>query len=375
MSIPDSAATGDTPSAADLTSVPYQLDRLGVVMRPHPEDPDEVGGVLNPGGVRAPNGDFLLFPRLVALGNYSRVGIARVLYDDERLPYDVERLGIALEPKEPYELNDWTGGGCEDARVNYVEALGIYVMTYAAFGCQGPRCAMAVSRDLASWTRLGLIDFAPILGTDMNIYSNKDHMLFPEPVQGPDGQPSLALLHRPMYEIWEGDLATHNKPIPSPSHVTDPRWAIWISYCPLADADWANPVPGAAPRAPTFAHHHILAAPRDHWEAVRIGAGTPPIRLNGDWFTIYHGVEAIPGHGLLPVNRYSAGALVLDSEDPRRITYRSSSPILEPGVPEEVYGVVGNVVFPTAIDQHDRYLDVYYGMADDFIGAARMAIP
>ncbi|MGH2387030.1 MAG: glycoside hydrolase family 130 protein [Chloroflexota bacterium] len=374
MTISDRAAGEGSASFADPTPIPYQLERLGVVMRPHPDDPDEAGGVLNPGGVRAPNGDFLLFPRLVALGNYSRIGVARVVYDSERVPYGVERLGIALEPTEPYERNDWTGGGCEDARVNYVEALGVYVMTYAAFGPNGPHCAMAVSRDLASWTRLGLIDFAPILGTDMNIYSNKDHMLFPDVVEGPDGQPSIALLHRPMYEIWEGDLATHNKPVLCPSNVTDPRWAIWISYCPLADADWANPGHGTPLRAPTFSHHHILAAPRDHWESVRIGAGTPPIQLNGSWFTIYHGVEAIPGHGLLPAYRYSAGALVLDLQDPREIIHRSVTPILEPGTPEEVYGVVANVVFPTAVDQHDTYLDVYYGMADDYIGAARMTI-
>jgi predicted GH43/DUF377 family glycosyl hydrolase len=36
---------------------------------------------------------------------------------------------------------------------------------------------------------------------------------------------------------------------------------------------------------------------------------------------------------------------------------------------------VDNVVFPTAVDQHEVYLDVYYGMADGYIGAARMTVP
>ncbi len=353
---------------------PFQLERQSIVMRPDPDNPHEAGGVLNPGGVRTPSGDYLLFPRLVALGNYSRVGVARVIHDSAGVPQDVERLGIALEPTAPYERNDWTGGGCEDARVNYVESLGVYVMTYAAFGPDGPHSAMAISKDLMSWTRLGLIEFTPILGTDMNRYTNKDHMLFPEAVVGPDGRLSIALIHRPAYEYWAGDLATHNRPLLPPPNITDPRWSIWISYCPLEDADWANPQPGSAIKPPVFSHHQVLIAPLEQWESVRIGAGTPPIRLAAGWLMFYHGIEAIPSHGLLPTNRYTAAALLLDAQDPRTVLYRSSSPVLEPGVHEELYGVVGNVVFPTAVDQHDTYLDVYYGMADDCIGAARMVI-
>jgi hypothetical protein len=39
----------------------------------------------------------------VAEGNYSRIGIARVGFDDVGDPISVERLGIALEPTEPFE--------------------------------------------------------------------------------------------------------------------------------------------------------------------------------------------------------------------------------------------------------------------------------
>jgi len=37
---------------------------------------------LNPAAVRSPDGKLYLFPRLVAKGNYSRIGIARVLFND-----------------------------------------------------------------------------------------------------------------------------------------------------------------------------------------------------------------------------------------------------------------------------------------------------
>jgi len=36
---------------------------------------------------------------LVAKGNYSRIGIARVQFDESGDPCGVERLGIALEPE------------------------------------------------------------------------------------------------------------------------------------------------------------------------------------------------------------------------------------------------------------------------------------
>jgi predicted GH43/DUF377 family glycosyl hydrolase len=70
--------------------------------------------------------------------------------------------------------------------------------------------------------------------------------------------------------------------------------------------------------------------------------------------------------------QYSAGALVLDPRDPRRVLYRSPEPTLAPELDEERAGVVSDVVFPTAVDKHERYLDVYYGMADACIGVARM---
>ena len=57
----------------------FKLKRLGVVMAPEPGDPLEIDGVLNPAVIRGPDGQLYLFPRLVAQGNYSRIGIARVV--------------------------------------------------------------------------------------------------------------------------------------------------------------------------------------------------------------------------------------------------------------------------------------------------------
>ncbi|GAC1432675.1 MAG: glycosidase [Chloroflexota bacterium] len=347
-----------------LTAVPapFQLHRQGVVMRPAAGAPWEEGGVLNPGGARSRDGrDYYLFPRLVAEPNYSRVGIARVLYDGHGMPAGVERLGLALEPTEDYERNPVTGGGCEDPRVTFLPALRGYVMAYAAYGPRGPRVAFAFSTDLVHWRKTGLARFAGERGVDWNGYPNKDAYLFPEPVAAPDGRLSLVLIDRPMY----GGAGAGGRP-DLPRGVTDSRYAMWVSFLPLDEVRLS----GDGPLFGTFAQRRMLIAPTDGWQQFRLGGGTPPVRTPRGWLTLYHGVAGRPG-----AVRYSAGALVLDPRRVWKVLYRSPRPILEPLVAEERRGVVADVVFPTAVDERDGRLDVYYGMADQAIGVASMDLP
>ena len=175
----------------------FELQRLGLVMEPEPGNALEAEGVLNPAAVRGRDGQLYLFPRLVARGNYSRIGIARVRFNEAGDPMSVERLGIALEPEAEYELRP-NGGGCEDPRITFVEPLQRYVMTYTALSPKGPRIALAMSEDLFHWERLGLAIFMPYEGVDFNNVANKDALLFPVAICDPDGQPAMALIHRPL---------------------------------------------------------------------------------------------------------------------------------------------------------------------------------
>ena len=117
------------------------------------------------------------------------------------------------------------------------------------------------------------------------------------------------------------------------------------------------------------------------WERLKIGSGTPPILTKHGWLIVYHGVSeivdpSIEGHPLC----YSAGVMVLSKEHPQMIRYRSAEPVLTPMLPQERQGTIANVVFPTGIDRRDDLglpdrLDVYYGMADNRIGVARLDLP
>ena len=343
-----------------MRAPPYRLERLGVVMEPLPGEDTEVEGVLNPAIARSRDGELFIFPRLVARGNFSRIGRGRVRLDDAGRPSGVERLGLALQPDELWEQNPVTAG-VEDPRITFIERLGAYLMAYAAYGPLGPRIGLAVSPDLESWERLGPVSFGyePSLRTDLNLYPNKDAMFFPEPVPGPDGRPAYAMLHRPMWNpAWR-----------LPAGVTDPRHGIWVSFVPVDAVERDR-------RALTgLRWHKAVAQSEQPWEATKVGGGTPPIRVPEGWLIVYHGVTAGPNPDAGPKNpvRYVAGVMILHPDDVSRVVARTASPLLVPETADEREGIVGNVVFPTGIDVRDAgRADVYYGMADFKIGAARL---
>jgi predicted GH43/DUF377 family glycosyl hydrolase len=350
----------------------FKLRRLGMLMEPEPGNPQEVEGVLNPAAVRGRDGELYLFPRLVAKGNYSRIGIARVLFNADGDPVGVDRLGIALEPEADYERRTDGSGGCEDPCVTYVEPLHRYIISYTAFSAQGPRIAFAQSEDLLHWSRLGLATFALWHGIELADVDDKDASLFPVAIPDSSGHLELGLLHRPLFPgTRPEETACH----PASREVDLDRESIWISYCPQA---LRNDEPDCLGQ---FTSHHRLATPVSPWERLKIGAGTPPILTKHGWLIIYHGVSEAASTGS-DVHElcYSAGVMVLSEQHPRVVRYRSVEPVLTPVLPQERDGTVANVVFPTGIDRRDDLgtpdrFDVYYGMADNRIGAARLDLP
>jgi predicted GH43/DUF377 family glycosyl hydrolase len=348
-----------------LATIPFALTRLGAVMSPLAGEPFEAEGVLNPGSGRTPDGRLHLLPRLVAAGNVSRVGLAEVVVRDGA-PVGVERRGVVLAPDEGWERG--TGhAGVEDPRVTWVPSLGLHVMTYVAYGPLGPKPALAVSEDLVRWRRLGPLHFAyqPELDTDLNLFPNKDCVWFPEPVPGPSGSPAYAMLHRPM---WDLSAIRPGEGTHLPAGIEDDRPGIWISYVP-ADAAEADPSSLVRLRS-----HRLVALSEFPFEALKIGAGPPPIRVDEGWLAIHHGVtgELVDGWAQQQRVNYHAGALLLDPEDPSRVLARTPEPLLSPEAPQETAGTVPNVVFPTAIEEIEGVSYVFYGMADTRIGVARL---
>jgi beta-1,2-mannobiose phosphorylase / 1,2-beta-oligomannan phosphorylase len=363
-------------SAASVRTEPasgFTIRRSGILAEPEPGNPREAWGILNPGAARGRDGQLYLFPRVVAEGNYSRIALARVLFDAQGRPSGIERLGYALEPTEPYETNPKSGGGCEDARVTYLRPLDRYVMTYTAYTVLGPRIALAISSDLFTWQRLGLLRFAPSSPVDFSAYGNKDGLFFPEPVTDEQGHQSLALIHRPTYQVAQADGTVHTI---VPPGVIERRQSLWMSHVSLEQAQHD-------PQALTWIEDtHLLMTPEQPWEHIKIGGGTPPVLTRHGWLVLYHGLsgQVVEGAHLQEQLRYAVGLLILDAASASSIQYRSATPLLTPETPTEQEGIVPNVVFPTGIDQRPEAedpegCDIYYGMADMRIGVARLSIP
>jgi predicted GH43/DUF377 family glycosyl hydrolase len=255
----------------------------------------------------------------------------------------VSRLGYASSPDgysftRPNEMvfsptEDYERFGIEDPRLALVDSQ-IYV-TYVVLSNharEGPSVssALAITEDYRKFKRLGIITSR---GSD-----NKDVVIFPEKMMsaisknGASDKTNRAScyfsLQRP--SSWIGSSYGIGRP------------SIWLAE--------------SSSTLTNFEKYMILLEPKEDWEALKIGAGTPPIRTKKGWLIIYHGVSAD--------KVYRAGAAVLDLKDPTKILGRSKSPILEPKETYEKYGDVDNVVFPTGACVIDGLLFLYYGGAD-----------
>ena len=226
--------------------------------------------------------------------------------------------GGVILPEGPYEEY-----GIEDPRITRIGAT--YYITYVAASRHGVVTCLMSTSDFESFQRHGII-FCP---------DNKDVVFFPEKVAG-----RFLALHRPMPAM----------------KFSTPH--IWLARSPDL-RDWG-------------AHEQLTseALASDDGHSDRIGGGTPPIRTDHGWLTIYHGAEKSPQDPGVGV--YTAGALLLDGQHPERIVAHLN-PIMVPTEPYEPRGFVDNVVFPTAVVEEDDHYLVYYGAADENVGLTAFA--
>jgi predicted GH43/DUF377 family glycosyl hydrolase len=256
-----------------------------------------------------------------AVGEYEKY-ISRIGYACSKDGHKFNKMGeIAFAPRENYEKY-----GIEDPRLIEINNQ-IYVTYVVPSGYVRDKpnvfSAVATTENYREFSRLGIIK-----GGGMD---NKDVVFFPEKFgnSSTDGSRGMVYLslHRP--SAWIGSAFGTDRP------------SIWL---------------GEGRSLTNIERHTLLLRPEREWEALKIGAGVPPIKTNRGWLIIYHGVSN--------EKVYSVGAALLDLKKPNQILGRTKRPIL---VPEERYerlGDVNDVVFPTGACIVDRELFVYYGGAD-----------
>jgi predicted GH43/DUF377 family glycosyl hydrolase len=327
---------------------------------PPSRDDFEVVGAFNPGAVRAGD-EVVLLVRVAERPRERRPGLTGLPRWDPATGLTVDWVPDAeLEPIDPRVVRRKTDGlirltftshlrvvHCGDGRAvreiagvafrpqGEVEEFGVedpritpigdrFYFTYVAVSRHGPASALASTSDFRTFERHGVV-FCP---------ENKDVVLFPEKISG-----AYAALHRPVC----------GTPFTRPE--------MWVA------------------RSPDLIHwgaHAPLTLPSDEWQAGRVGAGPPPIRVPGGWLAIYHGNRHPAGPG--EVGIYYGGALLLDPDDVARVLRRTAEPFFRPEADFEVAGFVPNIVFPTGVIQDQDALFVYYGAADAVTAVAEFSL-
>jgi predicted GH43/DUF377 family glycosyl hydrolase len=255
-----------------------------------------------------------------AIGEYEKY-ISRIGYASsaDGIRFDRSKEA-AMKPEEDYEKY-----GIEDPRLVQIDRqIFLSYVILSDYVGKGPTAstALATTTDFRNYTRLGVITSK---GSD-----NKDVVLFPEKTSNAEEKSrntTYLFLHRPA--SWVGSKFGVDRP------------SIWL---------------GEGNALTKFEKHTLLLQPEQAWEALKIGAGPPPVKTKVGWLLIYHGkdTQAV----------YRAGAALLDLKDPSKVIGRTKKPILEPLEEYERNGDVNNVVFPTGACTMDGTLFVYYGAAD-----------
>jgi len=116
-----------------------------------------------------------------------------------------------------------------------------------------------------------------------------------------------------------------------------------------------------SPDMELWGRHRWVMGTKGGWQSLKIGAGPVPIETAEGWLLIYHGV-------LLSCNGYvySAGAALLDPDEPWKVRSRCAEYLISPQTPYECVGDTPNVAFPCAAlaDAATGRIAVYYGAAD-----------
>jgi predicted GH43/DUF377 family glycosyl hydrolase len=242
--------------------------------------------------------------------------------DDIRLRYTMGSFKSGYNHYDAtFDTEKYTWHGVEDPRITELGER-IY-MTYAAYnGYQQARPAItSISRDdfvnhRWNWRSPQPMTDVPRCHGD----GNKNVVLHPEKVNG-----KYLIYHR----IW---------PHIRIDYVDDLEFGPGKKYLKEIDR---------------------IEARGDSWDSHKIAVAAAPLRIDEGWLIIYQGAGSSD-------RRYKIGAMIVDYDDPSKVLYRSTYPIMTPSQWYENEHKSG-VAYPCGAIVKDGQLYVYYGGSDKYV--------
>jgi predicted GH43/DUF377 family glycosyl hydrolase len=211
--------------------------------------------------------------------------------------------------------------GIEDARTVWLPELETHAITFTSYSRQGPCVSLALSPDLTTFERRGVI----------RPPDDKDAALLPRRFGG-----DWLMVHRP----------SSRDPL-EPAHIVMSRSSDLVH--------WGDT--------------KVILTAREGgwWDANKVGLGPPPLETPAGWLIMYHGVRTHCSGAL-----YRSGLALFDLDEPWRLIGRTDEWIFGPETAYERTGDVPNVVFPSGwvLDETGDRVLIYYGAADTTVGLA-----
>jgi predicted GH43/DUF377 family glycosyl hydrolase len=270
----------------------------------------ESAGTFNPAAVNY-NGRIVMLYRAQDPSGTSRLGYAE---SNDGIHF-TRRAEPVLSPEADYEKD----GGVEDPRLQ--KFGNTYYLTYTGYNKKDAQLCLATSGDLIHWDRKGVI--LPAYRGNWNKGWTKSGAIVPEKINGK------------YWMYWLGTAADKTDQMGLSSSVDLIHWT-------------------EATQTPVLPHRPGM------FDSRVVEPGPPPILTPEGIVLIYNGAD----DDLV----YRAAVAVFDRNDPRKILYRSDTPILAPEQEWEKVGQVPNVVFVEGmVRQGHRWL-LYYGGADKYVG-------
>jgi beta-1,2-mannosidase len=273
----------------------------------------ESAGTFNP-AVILHDGKFVMLYRAQDRAGTSRLGYA----ESADGIHFTRRAGPVLSPETSYEKN----GGVEDPRV--VKIGGTYYLTYTGYNKKDAQLCLATSADLIHWKRHGVI--LPAYEGKWNRGWTKSGAIVPDKIAGK------------YWMYWLGTTADKTDQMGIATSEDLLHWKEAMD----------TPV---LPRRP------------GQFDSRVVEPGPPPFLTNDGIVLVYNGAD----DQLV----YRTGIAIFDRKDPRKVLYRSDTPIFQPELDWEKTGQVPNVVFVEgSVAQGDQWL-LYYGGADKYVGVVK----
>ncbi|MFX1282979.1 MAG: glycoside hydrolase family 130 protein [Promethearchaeota archaeon] len=168
------------------------------------------------------------------------------------------------------------------------------------------------------------------------------------------------------YQLENAFLPYNRNGVLFPRKIND-RYTMLSRPSDRGHTPWGDIFYSESPDMIHWGHHRHVMSPNLGWQSTKIGAGPTPIETSEGWLMIYHGVLT-SCNGFV----YSAGAAILDINQPWKVKYRTGPYFLSPQRLYECVGDVPNVVFPCAAltDASTGRVAIYYGAADTVICVA-----